>query len=264
MTAQPSVSVIIPCYNREQYLGFAIQSVLAQTYTDFELIIVDDGSTDGSGEIARQFASQDSRIKLLTLIRPIKDKNRGAVNALITGFDAARGEFVCQVDSDDILECDALKLTIQALKENPEWGMVYTNYKEINANGKVVGIGHRCSIPYSKERILTQFMVFHFRLIRKSIYNTVGGFDPEIDLIEDYQLCLRLSEMTKIGKVNDFLYQYRNHDNTLRTNRGLDMILLSKTIIEQALVRRGLENTYRIKLEFNPKFSLIPILQAQD
>lgn len=256
MTNVPTVSIIIPCYNREKYLGFAIQSVLAQTYTDIELIVVDDGSTDGSLEIAQNYAAQDLRIKLLNTVRPAKDKYRGAVNALITGFNAAQGEYVGSVDSDDILECPALELTVEALETHPEWGMVYTNYVDINESGKKLRTGWRCSIPYSADKLLTSFMTFHFRLIRKKVYQAVGGFDVKADRIEDYDLCLRISEQYEIGKINEFLYQYRQHFNSLMYSKNISIIVLMEKVIKAAIKRRGMTDTHRLNLALNPQFTI--------
>lgn len=244
------VTIVIPAYNREKYLGIAVESVLRQTYTDWELIISDDGSTDGTLEMANNFALHDSRIRVLTA------EHKGAVHALIAGFGAAAGEYIGQLDSDDLLEPEAIELTVKALDENPSWGMVYTNYRDITLTGELVSVGWRCSIPYTKETILVAFMTFHFRLIRKPIYKQVGGFDADFDKIEDYELCLRLSEITEIGKIDEFLYQYRHHPDSIKSRSRFEVIMLTQKVIELALIRRQLNSTFRLKVEFNPRFSL--------
>lgn len=254
----PKVSIVIPAYNREQYVGIAIKSVLDQTYRDLELIIVDDGSTDATLAISQQFAREDDRVRVLS------DKiNRGAAYALKTGFEAARGEYVGQVDSDDLLEARAIELTAAVLDEHLECGMVYTNYMEINKDGRVLRPGRRCAIPYSKERLLIDFMTFHFRLIRKSTYNFVGGFDIRFDKIEDYDLCLRLSEITQIKKVEKLLYQYRLHSKSISRTKGLKVIMLVKEGIEEALKRRTLDKKYRVNMDFNPTYWLEEIKSDQ-
>ena len=246
----PRVSIVIAVYNREKYLGIAVDSVLRQTYQDWELIISDDGSIDGTLDIAQQFALEDDRIQVLTA------EHKGAVHALIAGFDVARGEFIGQLDSDDLIEPPALELTVKALDEHPNWGMVYTNYRDIDEQGQLTRVGWRCSIPYSSHTLLTAFMTFHFRLIRKQLYQEVGGFDPNFDRIEDYELCMRLSEMTEIGKIDEFLYQYRFHPDSLKNTARLEVILLAQKVSELALERRGLSDTYRLKVEYNPRLSL--------
>jgi glycosyltransferase involved in cell wall biosynthesis len=244
----PKVSIVIPCYNREKYLGLAIQSVLDQTFTNFELIICDDGSTDSSLQIARQFATSDTRIKVLA-----SEQNQGVALALKKGFDIAQGEFIGQVDSDDLLEPPALEITVQALEGDPGLGMVYTNYIEINEEGEKTSVGRRCSIPYSKERLLTSFMTFHFRLIRKSVYDKVGGINTRFNTFEDYDLCLKISEVSRIRRVNDFLYLYRQHSESISAKSSLERIALNVEVITEALSRRGLLETHRIRVT-NPEF----------
>lgn len=250
MNRLPKVSVIIACYNREEYLGMAIQSVLAQSYTDFELIIVDNNSTDGSLEIAQIAARQDNRIRILT------EKKQGASYALNTGYQAARGIYVCQVDSDDLLASPALEKTVPVLDADPDCGMVYTNYQDINEFGKIVSVGWRCSYEYSKDALLTIFMTFHFRLIKKTVFDQVGGFDTKFDRIEDYDLCLKISEVTVIKKVNAFLYLKRNHFTSILNLYRLDVVLLAKDAIEAALKRRKMDKTHKLELWFNPRYSL--------
>ena len=249
--SNPRVSIVIPVYNREKYITLAVESVLRQTFQDWELIISDDGSTDRTLEMITEFAAHDNRIRVLTA------EHKGAVHALIAGFDAAKGEFVGQLDSDDLLEPEALELTVKALDEHPDWGMVYTNYRDIDEQGQLTRVGWRCSIPYSSHKLLTDFMVFHFRLIRKTIYQKVGGFDSDFDKIEDYELCLRLSETTEIGKVDEFLYQYRFHPDSLKSTARLEVILLAKKVIELALKRRGFNGNLQVQIEYNPRFSLV-------
>jgi glycosyltransferase involved in cell wall biosynthesis len=182
-------------------------------------------------------------------------EHKGAVYALIAGFDAAAGEYIGQLDSDDLLEPEAIELTVKALDEDKECGMVYTSYIDIDKNGKKMRPGRRCSVPYSPERILVDFMTFHFRLIRKSVYNEIDGFNTQFNDIEDYDLCLRLSEVTKIKKINEYLYLYRYHpDSTKVTMNQLERIDLCKEAITQALKRRGMEVTHKVCVSFNPTF----------
>jgi len=248
----PKVSIVIPVYNREKYLGIAVRSVLDQTFTDLELIIVDDGSTDGSLTIAEQFAKEDDRVRVLS--NPI---NKGAAHALKKGFEAARGEYVGQVDSDDRLEMRAVELTTKVLNEDSLCGMVYTNYVDIDNNGRKFRPGRRCSIPYSREKLLTNFMTFHFRLIRTSVYKQAGGFDVQFNRIEDYDLCLRISEIANIQKINDYLYQHRVHLDSLQSNMDdLEKMSLNKKVINQALKRRGIDKTHKLKVTLNSVYSI--------
>lgn len=247
----PKVSIVTPCYNRERYLGLAIQSVLNQTYTDFELIVVDDGSTDASLQIAEGFTAADDRIKVLALSR-----NQGVAFALKAGFAVAEGEFIGQVDSDDLLEPQALELTVQSLEDDRGLGMVYTNYLDIDAGGNKLRVGSRCSTPYSKQRLLSHFMTFHFRLIRKATYLEAGGINTKYKTNEDYDLCLRISEISRINKLNDFLYLYRVHGNSLSSTNSLQMLGFSCRAINDALERRGMSATHELVIR-NPQFEIV-------
>lgn len=251
MSNSPKVSVIIPVHNRERYLGIAIQSVLAQTYTGFELIIVDNNSTDGSLEIAQIAAQNDSRVRVLI------EEIQGAAYALRTGFAAAKGEYLCQLDSDDLLESVALERTVAVLDTDSECGLVYTNYVDIDQDGKKTSVGWRCSHPYTPDKLLTVFMVFHFRLIRKTVYEQVGGFDPEFDKIEDYDLCLKLSEITKVVNIPELLYLKRNHPESILNTCRLEVIQLTQKAIEAALERRGMSKTHQVEVKYNPQWSVV-------
>jgi filamentous hemagglutinin family protein len=242
--ASPLVSLIITTYNRESYLGAAIASVLNQTFTDFELLLWDDGSTDRSLEIARQFAQQDHRIRVIAA------PHQGRVAALRAAIGKSRGQYLGWVDSDDFLHPAALAETVAVLSENPEAGMVYTDYLDVDADGEILDYGDRCRIPYSAERLLVDFMTFHFRLLRRSVFDQVGGIDGSLDYVEDYDLCLRLSELTTIGHVPKPLYYYRNHPGNASQQWRIEQILRSRTVIRRALKRRGLDREFDIQVQF--------------
>ena len=173
-----SVSVIMTVFNRAQYLEAAIESVLSQTYSNFELLIWDDGSTDRSIDIAAHYARQDSRIRFIAA------EHQGRALALKNAHDSAAGTYVCWLDSDDRLAPTALAATVEILEANPEIGMVYTQYQIIDAADRIGGLGSRCHIRYSDIQILVDFMTFHFRLIRRSIYEQVGGVDVSFPLCD--------------------------------------------------------------------------------
>lgn len=250
----PKVSIIIPVYNREQYVGIAINSVLDQTYRNLELIIVNDGSTDGTLAIAEQFAVEDDRVRLLALkVERTDETERGAAHALKVGYKLARGEYIGQVDSDDWLDIQAINRMVMALDDDAGCGMVYSNYIDVDENGQQLRPGWRCSYDYSAEKLLKVFMTFHFRLMRRSIYEQAGGIDLEFDRMEDYDLCLRISEITRISHTPDFLYFYRNHSDMTHEKNPLQIVLLANSAIESALRRRGMEKTHKLRVKFSPE-----------
>lgn len=248
------VSIVIPAYNREQYIGTAIRSVLDQTYRNIELIIVDDGSTDGTLAIAEQFAVEDDRVRVLALkVKRTEETERGAAHALKAGYGLARGEYIGQVDSDDWLDTQAIERMVAVLDDDASCGMVYSNYIDVDQNGQQLRPGWRCSYDYSAEKLLSVFMTFHFRLIRRLIYEQVGGINLKYDRMEDYDLCLRVSEITRISHIPDFLYFYRNHSDMTHQKNPLQIVLLANAVIEAALKRRGMDKTHRLKVKFNPE-----------
>jgi GT2 family glycosyltransferase len=132
---------------------------------------------------------------------------------------------------------------------------------DVNTAGKVTGIGKRCAIPYSKERLLLDFMVFHFRLFRKSLYQQVGGFDITKRSSPDYDLCLRVSEVSEIYHLAEPLYYYRHHAGSISQTQRIVQIEESQRSINAALERRGLSDQYALNVEIIGRFSLQQINQ---
>jgi glycosyltransferase involved in cell wall biosynthesis len=246
----PKVSIIMTAHNRERYIGKAIESVLAQTYADFDLLISDDGSTDRTFAIASDYARQDNRIRLATY------DHRGPAKALKEAVADTLGPYLCWVDSDDMLEPTALEETVAVLDSDPSIGVVYTDYRVIDANDAVKGYGRRCRIPYSKDRLLLDFMTFHFRLMRRSVYDQVGTIDDTLEPAEDYDLCLKLSEITEFKHLAKPLYRYRIHGQNLSQQQRIKQIECSKTAVSKALERRGLADRLELHVEIREKFIL--------
>ncbi|MEH2193533.1 MAG: CHAT domain-containing protein [Nostoc sp.] len=240
----PLISIVIVNYNRESYLGVAIASVLAQTWQDLELLIWDNGSTDGSVAIAHAYAQRDERVRV------VEADNQGVAAACKAAIGQTSGTYVGILDNDDILAPTAIAQTATVLNHHPETGFVYTDYLNIDQNGKVIGYGHRCSIPYSPVGLLVNFMTFHFRLMRRSVYDRVGGVNESFSCSAyDYDLCLRLSEVAEVRRVQEPLYLYRNHSQSISVTRKKEQILWSAKAIAQALWRRGLADKLQIDVE---------------
>jgi glycosyltransferase involved in cell wall biosynthesis len=244
------VSLIMTVHNREAYLKPAIESVLQQTYTDWELILWDDGSTDGSTQIARDYAQQDPRIKFTAAT------HTGRVQSLKAAHALATGDYLGWVDSDDLLAATGLAETVQVLDTHPDVGLVYTDYWVINPQGKRQGLGKRCSIPYSPERLLVDFMTFHFRLFRHPVFTQAGGIDLNFPAAIDYDLCLRLTEHTQVFHISQPLYSYRVHPTSISGKQQLKQIYYASEAIQQAIERRGLTDRYEINVKVESRFFL--------
>lgn len=247
-----AISIVIPVYNRERYLSAAIESVLGQTRRDFELLIWDDGSTDDSLNIARYYAKHNEQIKVVAA------EHQGQTLSLKAALSMTCGTYLGWVDSDDLLAPTALEETTAVLDTNPKIGLVYTDYVVIDENNLVVGSGQRCRVPYSADRLLVDFMIFHFRLMRRCVYEQVGGIYSNSGLAQDYDLCLRLSEATEIQQLKRSLYYYRNHSLGVSNQKRIELIFSSQQAIARALQRRGLANRYEINVEIVGRYYLKP------
>lgn len=244
------VSVIIPVYNRERYLNAAIETVLAQTYPNFELLIWDDGSEDNSLEIANYYAKKDDRVRVVAA------PHQGQTRSLKQAIAQTTGNYFAWVDSDDILELTALEETVAILDARREVGLVYTDHQIIDKRNQIKGSGRTCTIPYSKERLLVDFMIFHLRLIRRDVYDLVGGLDEVFDRAQDYDLCLRLSEVTEIYHLPKSLYYYRIHSDCVSNQQRVEQILWSQEAIERAIQRRGMSDDYELEVQIVGKYFL--------
>ncbi|KAM3113192.1 glycosyltransferase [Phormidesmis sp. 146-33] len=245
-------SLIMTIHNREQYLSLSIESVLTQIDRSFEFVIWDDGSTDQSLAIAQFYADQDDRIRLIAA------PHTGRVSSLIKAVALSTGTYIGLVDSDDLLAKEALQQTKAILDSNPDVGLVYTDYITIDSQGEPVEYGSRCQIPYSRDRLLVSFMVMHFRLMRRSLYDQVGGFNPELEFSQDYDLILKLSEVTDIYHLSQPLYLYRYHQDSIDLHRQTQKILCSYKAAQDALVRRGLSERLEVTVEL---FAQVALLQ---
>lgn len=223
----------MPFYNREEYISQAIESVLNQTEKNFELILWNDGSTDNSLNIAKKYAKEDLRIKLYS------SEHRLGVG-LITKkvYDKGKGKYICQVDSDDWIDKTCFEKTKNILEENDSTGFVYTNYINIDQKGEIKNTGYKINTPYSKENLLLVFMTFHFRLIKKYYYDLVGGVNTKFTAANDYELCLRLSEVTNAICLNEPLYYYRQHKNSVSSQNKKKQTYYARLARKEAKERR--------------------------
>jgi glycosyltransferase involved in cell wall biosynthesis len=184
----PTVSVIMPAFNVEPYVGDAIRSALTQTYTDFELIVVDDGSKDGTADVVRSLAREDKRVKL------VQQANRGLAGARNSALRASRGEFFALLDSDDLWEPEFLAEQMAILQAHPEVDIV-------TGNGWCLGGAKHGQLarPYPDPRpapelasiIGDEWSVFIMSVVRRHVYTTIGPFDEEMRSNEDYDFWLR-------------------------------------------------------------------------
>lgn len=236
-TAPPQVSVIIPSYNREAYIDAAIGSVLTQTYNPVELIVVDDGSRDGSYEklVAR---SEEGELTLLTHPRHI---NRGQSASINLGLQRAKGEYIAILDSDDMFSESKLADQVAFLEANPEVGMVYGQGHAVDAEGKFL-FKVPCDEheePSDPNRLLLDcYMALPGgALIRRAVFESVGYFEESFRAGQDHDMALRIMENTQCAYLPKLAFYYRKHDEAISVN-GLERRWLTGIeILSRAVAR---------------------------
>ena len=206
----PKVSVIIPTYQHADFVGEAINSVLAQAYTDYEIILVDDGSTDGTKQIAAAYGNQ---------IRYIYQDNRGLSAARNTGIQASKGQYVSFLDADDVWLPNKLKLEVEFLDTHPSVKLVYSNYSYFGSRRGPKRTGFE-GIPLSsgyglKELFLNNPILPSAVLVRKSCFEKVGLFDESLVQCEDLDMWLRIAASFEIDYIDIPLAKYRLHDRNM-------------------------------------------------
>src|SRR5947207_2666357 len=140
----PAVSLILPTWNRARFISAAIGSILRQTFRDFELVVIDDGSSDDTVEVARRAAADDPRVRIIT------SDHGGVSRATNAAAQFCTGKYFGGVDSDDAITPTALEETVAFLDANPSVGMVYSDYLMMDESGNVKGPGRRTQIPSSR------------------------------------------------------------------------------------------------------------------
>lgn len=246
----PAISLLLPVFNRRAYLAQSIGSVLAQTRHDWELLVWDDGSTDGSADEARRTAANDPRVRVISA------PNQGVARAMAEAHRHVSGRFIGWLDSDDWLAPTALETTARVLEQHADAGMVYTDHAVVDAAGSVLGVGARCQIPYSEERLLIDFMTFHFRLFRREVYDRVGGVDTSYPSTHDYDFCLRVSEVATITHLPGVQYFYRRTPGAISSARRVEQIEESARAIRAAMSRRGHDAEYELEVEIEGRYSI--------
>ena len=200
----PKVSVVMSVFNQEKYLPIAIESILNQTYTDFEFIIVNDGSNDSSNDIILGY--KDKRIIL------IEQENTGLQVALNLAISKTKGDFIARMDSDDISHPSRLKKQLEHLKQNPEMDLIGSSVRIIDENGKFLGVEDvHTSTEAINQCLKYRCVVYHPTFfIRKEIFNKVGGYRKEFIHAQDYDFLLRArSKNINIANQADYLLDYR-------------------------------------------------------
>uniref|UniRef100_B8HRA4 Glycosyl transferase family 2 n=1 Tax=Cyanothece sp. (strain PCC 7425 / ATCC 29141) TaxID=395961 RepID=B8HRA4_CYAP4 len=217
----PLVSVILPVYNGEPFIEKTLNSILTQTYSNFEVLVIDDGSTDQTETVVTSFAQRDPRIKLL------KQANAGVAAARNFGIQSAKGEFIAPIDADDLWFPDFLEKQVRCmLNSDSSVGLVYAWLIKIDQNGSPTGdfCASRIEGDVYPTLLCHDFIAnASCVLIRRSCLQCVGGYDSSLKArngqgCEDWDLYLRIAELHQIRVVPEFLVGYRQRSDSMSCN----------------------------------------------
>jgi len=226
----------MPVYNNSTYLVEAIESILGQTYSDFEFVISDDGSQDDSNEIIARYAAQDSRIVHLS-----RTENAGVIYTRNELMEHVRGEWMATMDSDDISSPNRLEVQMAFVDDHPSYDVVGSAAMLMDPDGNFM-----CEIsgPRSHEEIDAWHMAAHSgtafvsptSIIRTEALRAVGGYREQIGCAEDYDLFLRMAERGKLCTVPDVLLYYRQHFSSIGYESNRE---------QRAGIHRGVRDAYK-------------------
>jgi len=209
----PKVSVYIPAYNCSEFIVEAIESVLTQTYTDFEIVICNDGSTDSTGELLTNRYGSNKQIRILL------QENKGISAATNAAINACRGEYILQLDSDDVLLPQCIEMLVKVL-DTTDYGFVYGDSYLIDSENNDLGSAYSFSM-YSRLRLLNGMFIHHPRMFRRREFSRTNGFEEDISNAVDYEFYLSLSQFATGYHLQTPLYLYRQHTtNTSKVNKG--------------------------------------------
>ena len=226
------ISIVLPTYNGSRYIQYAVDSILKQTYTDIELIIVDDCSTDDTGAIVDEMAKKSKRIRIIH-----NEINKKLPASLNIGFENAHGDYFTWTSDDNLYKSNALEIMLRSLKENPDTDIVYAMYDKIDSEGNLIAAsasqGNKEKNNYIHNWVGACF------LYKREVHTQLHGYDENLFLVEDYDFWLRAARYFNYQKINQSLYQYRVHANSLTSTRNQE--IMAKTV---ELLQRELEQGY--------------------
>jgi len=232
----PKITVIMPVYNGEKYLKEAINSILNQTYTDFELLLINDASTDDTERIINSY--KDHRIIYIK-----NEINLGLIKTLNKGLDLARGEFIARMDADDIALPARFEKQVSVLQNNPEIGVCGTWFTPLIDGLKKKTIQHPQDSESIKIHLLGYCTMGHPTImLRKKVISNLR-YDNDYQAAEDYELWTRLSRITKLYNIQESLLQYRFHDTNISVLENSIQSENTRKIIGNQLKYLGLDDS---------------------
>ena len=244
--SKPLVSVIMPVYNAADYLSQAIDSILGQTYKDFELLIVDDGSSDQSYVTAQKYQKKyPNKVKLFKTKTRMNAAGNGAVNSVLR---FAHGKFIARMDADDIAHKDRLKKQVQFLHHHPDTLLVGTQARVINRQGALIG---KKTYPTSHEHIYKKYAIIHpivhpSCMIRRSLLPHKNKiYEMKAGINDDYYTFFKLLNFGKFANIDEYLHDYRLHGKNNSLQNVKYRFKVSAKIRKQAVAQFGYKMTWQ-------------------
>jgi glycosyltransferase involved in cell wall biosynthesis len=222
----PLVTVVIPCYNQAHFLGEAIESVLSQSYRRFEVVVVDDGSTDETSEVASRYEG----------VRLIRQENRGLAGARNRGLGEAKGEFLVFLDADDRLLPGALEAGLGCFEAHPECAFVSGQARRIAEDGTLLSPWRPPHVEEDHYLALLRgnYVGMHATVMyRRSVFEAVGDFDVTLSASEDYELYLRIARRFPVQRHDEEVAEYRQHGTNMSHDPALILTFASRTLYRQ-------------------------------
>jgi glycosyltransferase involved in cell wall biosynthesis len=207
---KPLVTIVIPTYNRSLLLKRAVQSVLNQTYSNLEVLIVDDKSTDKTEEVARELEKKDDRVRYIR-----QAKNQGAPAARNRGIKEAKGKYIGLLDDDDEYLKDKIELQVEKFKNNPRLGLVYGGFRVIREAGEKKPVDKQAKQKGDVSRKLLNrcFIGSPTVLVKREAFEKVGGFDENLQSCQDWDMWYRISKEYPFDYIDRVVAKYYLHDS---------------------------------------------------
>ena len=228
------VSVVMSVFNGERFLGEAVDSILGQTYRDLELIVIDDGSTDGSPAILERQRRADPRLRVFP------QANMGLTRSLNRGVELSTGEYVARMDADDVADRSRIERQVAFMDAHPDVGLLGTGYYEIDSDGRTIGVK---SFP-TDDRTLRATLIrhnpfFHASvMLRRDVLRAAGPYDVAWPLVEDYELWFRIARRARLANLAEPLGM-RRYDGLNVSIRRDDEQLAWGLRLRWAVIRSG-------------------------
>ena len=237
MPNAPVISVLMSVYNAGPYLRPALDSILAQSFCDFEFIVIDDGSTDRSPEVLREYAARDARIRLT--IRP----NQGLTRTLNEAIELSRGEFLARMDCDDVALPTRFEKQLAALRADPSLVCAGGYFELIDGKGRLLT---RLRPPTDDAAVQQLLLKGHTAIchpaamMRRDAVAKVGNYDTYFKTTQDLDLWLRLGEVGRLANVPEVVLKFRQHDSSVSETKREEQRRFGREAVERAWKRRGI------------------------